>query len=168
MNEKGSAGLTIIRSFKAPKTLVFDAFTDPESMAAWWGPRDNPISVETLDCTAGGVFHYSQDMMGERVFGRFLFHRVERPDLLEFSFTFADLHCNPVRAFFSESWPMEVFNRVVFDEKNGATTITMTGHPLNATEEEIVLYLANLENMQQGFSGTFDQLEQYLTIKQAK
>jgi len=36
------------------------------------------------------------------------------------------------------------------------------GRPLNATEEERAAYRGMFGSMQQGFSGTFDHLAQYL------
>jgi len=32
------AGLKIVRDFKAPKSLVFQAFSTAEAFANWWGP----------------------------------------------------------------------------------------------------------------------------------
>ena len=31
--------IVITRAFDAPRELVFEAFTDPRHVAAWWGPR---------------------------------------------------------------------------------------------------------------------------------
>ena len=37
--------LTLIRIFDAPRSLVFQAWTDPELLAKWWGPKTftNPV-----------------------------------------------------------------------------------------------------------------------------
>ena len=40
-----SRELTITRLFAAPRELVFRAWTDPQQLARWWGPKDftNPV-----------------------------------------------------------------------------------------------------------------------------
>lgn len=44
------------RVFDAPRALVYRAFTDPEQLAAWWGPTGSvrPIDEIELDLRAGG------------------------------------------------------------------------------------------------------------------
>lgn len=41
--------------------------------------------------------------------------------------------------------------------------MTLTGYPVNPTEEQAATYYSMMENMSQGFGGTFDQLDSYLT-----
>ena len=36
-----TAQLVISRVFDAPRELVYRAFTDPDHLAAWWGPIGN-------------------------------------------------------------------------------------------------------------------------------
>ena len=35
--------LAVSREFDAPRALVFRAFTDPDHLAMWWGPRGNSL-----------------------------------------------------------------------------------------------------------------------------
>jgi uncharacterized protein YndB with AHSA1/START domain len=44
------------RVFDAPRALVYRAFTDPEQLAAWWGPTGNvlPLDEIELDVRPGG------------------------------------------------------------------------------------------------------------------
>lgn len=41
--------LTISRVFAAPRALVYRAFTDPEQVAAWWGPTGSVRPVDEMD-----------------------------------------------------------------------------------------------------------------------
>ena len=59
--------------------------------------------------------------------------------------------------------PLEVLSVVTFTEEAGKTTISLQGHPINATEEERKTFESSFHLMQQGFKGTFDQLGEYLT-----
>jgi hypothetical protein len=40
--------------------------------------------------------------------------------------------------------------------------LTLSGRPINASEEEVAAYAAFHASMQQGFGSTFDQLDAYL------
>ncbi|MGZ6012980.1 MAG: SRPBCC family protein, partial [Caulobacteraceae bacterium] len=46
--------MTIERLFEAPRELVFDCFTDPKHLAAWWGPLGSSNEIKTLDVRPGG------------------------------------------------------------------------------------------------------------------
>jgi len=48
--------LYLARVFNAPRALVYQAFTDPEQFAAWWGPRGNSLSPDgiEMDIRSGG------------------------------------------------------------------------------------------------------------------
>jgi hypothetical protein len=45
-----------------------------------------------------------------------------------------------------------------FAEHHGRTTITLRGHPINATESERKTFEARFKSMQQSFTGTLEQL----------
>ncbi|HEV8205719.1 MAG TPA: SRPBCC domain-containing protein [Acidimicrobiia bacterium] len=49
---------TITRVFDAPRELVWKAWTDPEHVARWFGPRGftTPLSTITMDVRTGGSF----------------------------------------------------------------------------------------------------------------
>jgi len=41
--------LALTRIFNAPRPLVYQAFTDPEHFAAWWGPFGNSLPRDEID-----------------------------------------------------------------------------------------------------------------------
>jgi uncharacterized protein YndB with AHSA1/START domain len=49
---------TIARTFDAPRELVWRAWTEPEQLALWWGPRGMTVPLETIEMELrpGGVF----------------------------------------------------------------------------------------------------------------
>ena len=59
-----------------------------------------------------------------------------------------------------ERVPLEIRNTLTLREANGKTMLTLHGQPLYATDEE--LFKDMFPSMQQGFGGTFDQLDAYL------
>lgn len=156
------SNFVISREFQAPKKTVFNAFADAKALAEWWGPPGVPITVVTFDFRPNGMFHYGAEMMGQPVWGRFIYKQIKSPDLLEYISSFADDKGNILRAPFNDQFPLEILNRLEFSERNNKTTITLTGAPINASEEEMQFFLSMTESMQKGFGGTLDQLERYL------
>jgi uncharacterized protein YndB with AHSA1/START domain len=49
--------LTVSRVFEAPRDLFCRAFTDPDQLAAWWGPIGNPVLRDEIefDVRPGGT-----------------------------------------------------------------------------------------------------------------
>jgi uncharacterized protein YndB with AHSA1/START domain len=63
MNEATEGGMTrrqqtFTRVFDAPREVVWKAWTEPEQLARWWGPRGISTPLETIevDLRPGGVF----------------------------------------------------------------------------------------------------------------
>ena len=55
--ESGSRGLVMTRTFNAPRQVVFQAWTDPERLKRWWGPKHFTNPVCELDLRPGGAIH---------------------------------------------------------------------------------------------------------------
>jgi len=157
-----TAEITIVRQFNASRNRVFEAFADAKSMAEWWGPPAQPITVLKYEFIPNGMFHYKMEANGNAMYGRFIFGEIRNPELLEFTNAFSDKDGGITRAPFSAMWPLEVFNRLTFTEQDGKTTIIMNGYPVNATDEENEMFMQAQANLKQGLEGTFMQLEQYL------
>ena len=54
----GADGATIIRTFAAPRELVYDAWVTPDHFAAWFGGSgvEVPIDSVSMDVRAGGTW----------------------------------------------------------------------------------------------------------------
>ena len=51
--------LALTRRYRAPRDLVFAAWTEPERMKHWWGPKDWSIPHSEADLRPGGAFRYT-------------------------------------------------------------------------------------------------------------
>jgi len=51
--------ITLIRIFAAPLKAVWDAWTDPEQVAVWWGPRGFTLTTHHRDTRTGGSWKYT-------------------------------------------------------------------------------------------------------------
>jgi uncharacterized protein YndB with AHSA1/START domain len=56
MTEKPSYDIELTRVFEAPPERVYQAFTDPDLFARWYGPVGFPVDPETveIDARVGG------------------------------------------------------------------------------------------------------------------
>jgi len=52
----GDREIVMTRVFEAPRRLVFDAFTKPELLRRWFGPRGWSLETCTVDLRNGGGF----------------------------------------------------------------------------------------------------------------
>lgn len=81
--------LEFIRTYNAPRQLVWDAWTDPEQIAQWWGPRgiSTPRESIELDLRPGGrlAFEMVDDATGARYPNSGTFLEVEPPARLVWS-----------------------------------------------------------------------------------
>lgn len=153
----------ITRTFHAPRPLVFEAFTRQEHLLHWWGPKGMSMIHASLDLRPGGLFHYGMRAAnGTEMWGRFVFEEISPPDRLVFVSGFSDAQGALTRNFMAARWPLEIRNTVTFTQSDGNTTVTLTADPLGATEDERAYCEANFASMENGFAGTFDQLERFL------
>ena len=51
--------ITIFRIYDAPLKAVWDAWSDPEQIAQWWGPRGFTITTHDRDMRTGGHWKYT-------------------------------------------------------------------------------------------------------------
>jgi uncharacterized protein YndB with AHSA1/START domain len=79
--EPGIPQVIIEREFDAPRHLVFRAFTDPELIVQWFGPRDLTMTIDEYDVRDGGRWRYiSTDADGNEYGFHGLFHGTPSPD----------------------------------------------------------------------------------------
>lgn len=107
--------IIMTRIFDAPRTLVFEAYTDPKHIPHWWGPRYLKTTVEKMDVRPGGEWRILQ----------------RAPDGQEFRFHGEYREVAPpekvVSTFVFEGDPESVvLNTTTFEELDGATKLTTT------------------------------------------
>jgi uncharacterized protein YndB with AHSA1/START domain len=119
--------IVVTRVIDAPRESVFDAWTDPDQLALWFGPRGMTIEMHEIDVRVGGVWRF--DMVapgGVRYDNRMTFLRIDRPRLIEVDHG-ADRDDDPDR-----------FRMLVtFDEQaDGKTVLTLRQmHPTRARRD---------------------------------
>jgi uncharacterized protein YndB with AHSA1/START domain len=168
--KKGVTGQDFIisRVFDAPRELVWKAFTDPEHMKNWWGPKGFTPRVARMDFRPGGSYHYCmRSPDGHDMWGKFVYREIVAPERIVFINSFSDEEGGLTRHPMSPTWPLEMLSTFTFSEHQGKTTLTIRWSPYNATEEERKTFEDGRKGMDQGWTGTLDQLENYLAEVQA-
>ena len=109
------------RSFNAPRRLVFDAWTKPELLARWLGPRDWTMPVCEIDLRPGGSYRYVlRGPDGSQMVMRGVYREVVPPKRLVTTESF--------EGFAEVGWRPEdeTVITATFAERDGKTTWTAT------------------------------------------
>ena len=164
-----SSKIEIIHTFNTARENVIKAFTQAEHLQNWWGPKGWEFNISTFEFSHGGVFHYSQKSPdGDIMWVKFIYDEISIPEKIVYTQFFSNDEGNVVRAPFNNTWPMKVQNTFSFLEHDGKTTLTTIQTPVSATEEELNTFVESQDLIQEGFSGTFIQLEDYLSNESNK
>ncbi len=151
------------RLLKAPRELVFACFTEPEHMKQWWGPKGFKVIAANMELRPGGFYHYGmQAPDGSKMWGKFVYREIEKPSRIVLVNSFSDEAGGITRHPMAPSWPLQMLSTFLFDTEGDGTRLTIKWVPLNPTGEERATFEGGFASMNQGWSGTFEQLEAYL------
>jgi uncharacterized protein YndB with AHSA1/START domain len=83
--------LELTRVFRAPRELVFAAWTAPEHLMSWSGPRGFSGTIDMFDCRPGGAFRTClQAPDGSEHWARGTYLEVSPPHRLVFTHAWED------------------------------------------------------------------------------
>jgi len=145
--EPGSPLASVEREVNAPRDLVFRAWTDPELLAQWLGPRRLTMRVETYEARHGGAWRYVHvDTDGTEYGFRGVFHGTPSPDLT-------------IQTFEFEGAPGHVsLDKLVLEERDGRTIVHT-----HSVYQSLEARNAMVESgMAEGMNAGYDRLEQLL------
>ena len=164
MLQTQSKDFVITRMFDAPRELVWKCFTEAERMKEWFGPKGSTVVASKMDLRVGGTYHGAmRDPQGNVIWGKFVYREIVPPELLVWEHSFSDEAGGLTRHPLSPTWPLKLLTRVTLEQAaGGKTKLTLRWTPLDATEEEQKTFAAARDSMQGGWTGTFDQLDDYL------
>lgn len=122
----------VTRTFDAPREQVYKAWTDPEEIKKWWGPKNFTAPFARIDLREGGKYLLAMRGPDGKDFWNGGEFRVVTPDRLVWVDTFTDANGNPVPAStygLSEDYPMETIITITFVETADKTNVTIS-HPM--------------------------------------
>ena len=140
--------LVLSRLIKAPRTLVFDAWTDPEHIGAWWGPNGFTTTTKERDVRVGGVWRFiMHGPDGTDYPNRIVYTEIVRPERIAYD------HSDD-----TDNGPNRFKALITFGDQDGKTLLTLKTIVSSAKAlEEMKKYGAVEGGMQ-----TLERLEQYL------
>jgi uncharacterized protein YndB with AHSA1/START domain len=146
----GEATVDIVRTFDAPRALVWKAWTDPKMMAEWFGPRHFTSSVPEYDVRAGGklrIVMHGPDGNDYPMKG--VFREVVPPEKLVFSNIALDNDGNHL---------LEGETTVTLTEQGGKTTLRVQSRAVG----RVPMAPQMLAGMNAGWTQSIDKLEELL------
>jgi uncharacterized protein YndB with AHSA1/START domain len=148
--EPAQQELVVTRIFDAPREVVFKAWTDPERVKRWWGPKGFTNPVCELDPRPGGAMRIHMRAPDGVVYPMTgVFNEIVEPERLVFTSGALDAKGNPL---------FEVLTTVTFAEHGGKTKLTMHAKVVMATAAAA----PHLAGMEMGWSQTLDRLAEYV------
>lgn len=82
--DRATFTLTFERTLAASCEQVFDAWTKPEHVSAWWDPAGRPLAECTIDLRPGGAFRFVNEGNAHSPPFEGAYRVVERPGRLVF------------------------------------------------------------------------------------
>jgi uncharacterized protein YndB with AHSA1/START domain len=125
--------IVLRRTIGAPIDAVWDAWTDPDQVARWWGPTGFTSPSCKVDLRVGGRYVWamrSPDFQESRVFYTSgTYTKIARPDRLEFTQGLSDEageRIDPGALGFPPDFPRDVRTVLTFESEGDATRLTVT------------------------------------------
>ena len=153
----------ISRTFKVSRERLWKAFTEVEQMKQWFGPKGFTTKQAKLDFRPGGTYHYclvAPD--GMEVWGKFVYREIVPPSRIVFVSTFSDAEGGLGRHPMAPDWPRQMLTTVTFTEEGDKARFTVEWLPIDPSADERRTFDEGRDGMKQGWTGTFEQLEDYL------
>jgi len=139
--------LVMTRTFDAPRTLVYEAWTERQHLERWQGaPQGFTVTTEQADIRPGGAFRICmRSPEGVDHWLQGVYREVVAPERLVFTHTWLDAERKPTT---------ETLVTITFAERGGKTDLTLSQSGFKSEESR-----AGHEG---GWASTFDRLDEYL------
>lgn len=145
--DPGVPQIVTTRDFDAPRHLLYRAFTEPDLLAQWLGPRRYTMTIERFDPRDGGTWRYLHADDRGNTFGfHGVFHGDPSPEGI-------------VQTFEFEGAPGNVqMDTVTFEEHDGGTTVR-TNSVFQSVQARDAMYESG---MAEGMNEGYERLEELL------
>ena len=145
--EPGSPQIIITREFDAPRDLVFRAYSEPDLIERWLGPRELTTKFDRHEPRDGGRRRYvSTDPQGNEFGFHGVFHGAPSPDGI-------------VQTFEFEGTPGHVaLETVTFEERDGRTLVRSVSGSQSVEDRDAMVQ----SGMERGVRESGDRLEELL------
>ncbi len=137
--------LVITRTFDAPRTLVFKAWSAAEHMVRWLGPKDYTAPHCTMDFRVGGAYRACiRSPEGKEYWMRGIYREIVAPERIVFTFSWEE----------EGERGRENLVTITFAEQGNKTRMTFRQAFFESVSER--------DSHNGGWTSCFDRLAQYL------
>ena len=152
--------LHITRVFNASREPLWRAWTEPEHVMQWWGPKGFTSPFCRIDLRVGGFYLYCmRSPEGQDFWSTGVYREIVPMERIVATDSFADEKGNVVPASYygmSGEWPLEMLFTVTFKGQDDKTKFTLNYLHIEGISE------TDLANMEQGWHESLDKLVEYL------
>ncbi len=125
--------LVVKRIIDAPIDLVWKAWTDPEHVKRWWGPKHYTSPMCKIDLREGGRYVFGMrapaDQGGQDSYSAGVYTKIVPMEHLEFTQSLSDKDGNridPAQIGMPPDFPKEIRTSVTFKAMGNMTELTVT------------------------------------------
>lgn len=157
----------INRSFDASIDQMFEMWTNPKHFSQWLAPTGFTMQFIDQQIKPGGSAFYSMSGANNiTMYGRIHYKEITRPNRLVYTQVFCDEHGGISRHPMAPTWPETMLTTVSFNEEAPhKTRVTIHWEVYGeATAIERETFKQAKPGMTQGWTGSFDKLEDYLKL----
>jgi uncharacterized protein YndB with AHSA1/START domain len=151
----------IERVLDAPPDLVWRAWTDPDQLARWWGPKGVAIQTCRIDLRVGGKYLFCECMPepadGREIWSTGVYQEIVTNRRLVCTFSFADEQGNVVPGShygLGPEFPPSMLITVTFEAAGGHTRMVLKHEGFPAGEDA--------DTTEAGWNESFDKLAETL------
>lgn len=156
----------INRSFCVPIQKMFETWATPEHLSRWLAPTGSEMQFIRADIRTGGSSYYCiSNKEGMKMFGKATYKEVVSPHRLVYTQIFCDENEKVSRHPSAPTWPETMLTTVTFAQEGPADTRVTVKWEIygEASTEERATFNQAKAGMTQGWTGSFDKLESYLS-----
>jgi uncharacterized protein YndB with AHSA1/START domain len=153
--------LVVTRIIDAPLNLVWKAWTEPEHVMRWWGPKYYTSPSCKIDLRVGGKYIFCmrapQEQGGQDMYNSGTYMKIVPLERLEFTQSLSDKDGNPVDPALlgmPPDFPKELRMTVAFKAKGSMTELTITEYGWTPGQ----MYVYSLAGMHQSIDKLADSL----------
>lgn len=150
--------LVVKRIIDAPLELVWKAWTEPEHVMKWWGPKHYTCPYCKIDLREGGKFVFAMrapaEQGGQETYTAGVYKKIIPMQYLEFTQGRSDREGNPIdpaQVGMPPDFPEEIRTSIVFKARGELTELIITEYDWPMSQ----MYVYSLAGLHQ----TIDKLE---------
>ncbi len=160
----GKQIFVINRSFNAPVEKMFEMWTNPDHLAKWLATTGSTMEFIKRDIRPGGSTFSHFVGNGIEMYARAHYLEIEKPHRIVYTQEFCDKDEKISRHPLAPTWPERMLTEVTLSPEGAEQTrVTIKWECHGDTKpEELATFVKARGGMTQGWTGSFDKLEEYL------